>query len=107
LSGRHWQKIALARTFIRAKEADLVILDESTSALGAEAEHRFFQQLKSLRKDKTTIFITHKYVMTATADCIHFMQGGKIVERGTHSELIAYKGEYARRYTLQTQGYTS
>jgi len=107
LSGGQWQKIALARTFIRAKEADLVILDEPTSALDVEAEHQFFQKLKSLRKDKTTIFITHKYVTTATADCIHFMQGGKIVEKGTHSELMANKGEYARRYTLQTQGYTS
>lgn len=106
LSGGQWQKIALARTFMR-KEADLVILDEPTSALDVEAEHRFFQQLKSLRKDKTTIFITHKYVTTATADCIHFMQGGKIVERGTHSELMADKGEYARRYALQTQGYAN
>jgi len=107
LSGGQWQKIALARTFMKGKEADLVILDEPTSALDVEAEHQFFQQLKSLREDKTTIFITHKYVTTATADCIHFMQGGKIVEKGTHSELMANKGEYARRYTLQTQGYTN
>jgi len=106
LSGGQWQKVALARTFMKAKEADLMILDEPTSALDVGAEHQFFQQLKSTRKDKTTIFITHKYVTTATADCIHFMHEGKIVERGTHSELMANKGEYARRYTLQTQGYT-
>ena len=80
--------------------------DEPTSALDVHAEHEFFQQLKTLRKGKTTIFITHKYVTTATADCIHFMKKGKIVERGNHAELMASNGEYARRYTLQTQGYT-
>jgi ATP-binding cassette subfamily B protein len=106
LSGGQWQKIALARTFIKAKDADLIILDEPTSALDAEAEYQFFQQLTKLRKDKTTIFITHKYVTTATADCIHFMKGGRIVERGSHAELMASEGEYARRYRFQTQGYT-
>jgi ATP-binding cassette subfamily B protein len=54
-------KDCAGKAFIRAKEVDLVILDEPTSALDVEAEHQFFQQLKSLRKDKTTIFITHKY----------------------------------------------
>jgi ATP-binding cassette, subfamily B, bacterial len=105
LSGGQWQKIALARVFLRAKDADLMILDEPTSALDVDAECQFFQQLKCLRRGKTTIFITHKYTTTWTADCIHFMQGGRIVERGTHEELLAMKGEYARRYTLQTQGY--
>ena len=106
LSGGQWQKIALARTFLKGEDADLIILDEPTSALDVHAEHQFFQQLKTLRKGKTTIFITHKYVTTATADCIHFMKKGKIVERGNHTELMASNGEYARRYTLQTQGYT-
>jgi ABC-type multidrug transport system fused ATPase/permease subunit len=105
LSGGQWQKIALARTFIKAQDADLIILDEPTSALDAEAEYQFFQQLRTLRKDKTTIFITHKYVTTATADCIHFMKGGRIVERGSHAELMASQGEYAKRYRFQTQGY--
>jgi ATP-binding cassette, subfamily B, bacterial len=106
LSGGQWQKIALARTFLKGHDADLIILDEPTSALDVHAEHEFFQQLKTLRKGKTTIFITHKYVTTATADCIHFMKKGKIVERGNHAELMASNGEYASRYTLQTQGYT-
>jgi len=105
ISGGQWQKIALARTFLTSKEADLIILDEPTSALDVDAEFQFFQQLKKTRRDKTTIFITHKYVTTATADCIHFMARGKIVERGTHAELMAAKGEYARRYNLQTQGF--
>lgn len=105
LSGGQWQRIALARTFMRAKDADLIILDEPTSALDVDAEYQFFQQLKKSRRGKTTIFITHKYVTTATADCIHFMQGGRIVERGTHAELMSGKGEYARRYILQTRGF--
>ena len=91
---------------MRAKEADVFVLDEPTSALDAEAEFQFFQQLNKLRKGKTTIFITHKYVTTTTADCIHFMSGGRIVEKGNHAELMAIQGEYARRYTIQTQGYT-
>lgn len=105
VSGGQWQKIAVARTFMRAKTADLVILDEPTAALDVDAEVQFFQRLRESRKGKTTIFITHKYITTITADCIHFMQGGKITERGNHAQLMADQGEYARRFMLQTQGY--
>ena len=105
LSGGQWQKIALARAFMKAKTADLVILDEPTSALDVDAEVRFFKQLRTSRNGKTTIFITHKYITTTTADCIHFIRGGKIIERGSHAELMANAGEYARLYRMQTQGY--
>jgi ATP-binding cassette, subfamily B, bacterial len=105
LSGGQWQKIGLARAFMRASDADLMVLDEATSALDVKSEHQFFHRLKTLRKDKTTIFITHEYITTASADCIHFMQNGKIVEKGTHAELMENDGEYAKRYMLQTQGH--
>ena len=105
LSGGQWQKIALARAFMRAKTADLLIFDEPTSSLDIPSEMLFFQHLRESRKNKTTIFITHKYVTTPTADVIHFIQDGRIVERGSHSELMASQGEYARRYLAQTQGY--
>ena len=104
LSGGQWQKIGLARAFMK-DDAGLLILDEPTSALDVEAEHEFFKQIRQRRRGKTTIFITHKFNTTKSADCILFIKHGKVWESGSHTELLELDGEYARLYKLQTEGY--
>jgi len=104
LSGGQWQKIGLARTFMR-NAAGLMIFDEPTSALDIEAEHAFFRQIRARRKGKTTIFITHKYNTTKTADCILFVKHGRVLEWGSHEELMKFNGEYARLYRMQSAGF--
>ena len=104
LSGGQWQKIGLARAFMR-DDAGLLILDEPTSALDVEAEHEFFKQIRQRRQGKTTIFITHKFNTTKSADCILFIKHGRVWESGSHTELLKLDGEYARLYKLQTEGY--
>jgi ATP-binding cassette subfamily B protein len=104
LSGGQWQKIALARAFMRL-DAELLVLDEPTSALDVEAEHRLFKMILARRKGKTTIFVTHKLNTTRIADCILFVQDGKVIESGSHDELIAANGEYARLFRIQSTGY--
>jgi ABC-type multidrug transport system fused ATPase/permease subunit len=106
LSGGQWQKIGLARSFMR-DDASLLILDEPTSALDVEAENHFFNQILQRRRGKTTIFITHKFNTTRSADCILFIKEGRVWESGTHEELLKLDGEYARLYKIQSEGYTS
>jgi ABC-type multidrug transport system fused ATPase/permease subunit len=86
-------------------DAGLLILDEPTSALDVEAEHEFFKQIRQRRRGKTTIFITHKFNTTKSADCILFIKNGQVLESGSFSELLEMNGEYARLYRLQTEGY--
>jgi len=104
LSGGQWQKIALARVFMRA-DAEFLVLDEPTSALDIEAEHRLFKLILERRRGKTTIFITHRLNTTRIADCILFLQDGKVLESGSHEELMKLNGEYARLVKIQDSGY--
>jgi ABC-type multidrug transport system fused ATPase/permease subunit len=104
LSGGQWQKIGLARSFMR-DDAGILILDEPTSALDVEAEHSFFKQILLRRKGKTTIFITHKFNTTKSADCIVYIKDGRVWEWGSHEELLRLNGEYARLYRIQGEGY--
>jgi ABC-type multidrug transport system fused ATPase/permease subunit len=103
LSGGQWQKIALARAFMR--EANLLILDEPTAALDAEAEHDLFQRLQKLAKDRTAILISHRFSTVRTADRIAVIQEGRVSELGTHAELLELKGRYAHLFELQARGY--
>jgi ATP-binding cassette subfamily B protein len=104
LSGGQWQKIALARAFMR-EEADILVLDEPTAALDAEAEHAVFERFKMLAKGKTAILISHRFPTVRMADRILVLDAGRIVEEGTHRELLDEKGRYAHMFELQAHGY--
>ena len=103
LSGGQWQKIALARAFMR--ESELLILDEPTAALDAEAEHELFVRLQQLAADRTAILISHRFSTVRQADRIAVLMAGRIEEQGTHGELLARDGRYAQLFRLQAAGY--
>ena len=104
LSGGQWQKIALARAFMR-EEADILVLDEPTAALDAEAEHAVFERFRTLAQGRTTILISHRFPTVRMADRILVLEGGRIVEEGSHTELVALGARYARLFELQARGY--
>jgi ATP-binding cassette subfamily B protein len=104
LSGGQWQKIALSRAFMR-EGADILVLDEPTAALDAEAEHAVFERFKELTKGKTSILISHRFPTVRMADRILVIEHGTVMEEGTHAELIARDGRYARWFALQAAGY--
>ncbi|MEU0551827.1 ABC transporter ATP-binding protein [Micromonospora sp. NPDC005979] len=104
LSGGQWQRVALARGFLRA-DRDLLILDEPSSGLDAEAEHDLNQRLRELRRGRTSLLISHRLNAVRDADAIVVLADGQVVERGDHDRLLAAGGGYARLFTLQAQGY--
>lgn len=103
LSGGQWQKIALARAFLR--EAQLVVLDEPTSAMDARAEAEVFQKFRDLMRDRAALLITHRLSTVKMADCIYVLHQGSIVESGTHEELMALQGTYAHLFQTQARNY--
>ena len=104
LSGGQWQKIALARAFMR-EEADILILDEPTAALDAEAEHAVFQRFRALAAGRTTILISHRFPTVRMADRILVLESGHVIEDGDHASLLAAGARYAHLFNLQAAGY--
>ena len=104
LSGGQWQKVALARAFMR-EEADILVLDEPTAALDAEAEHAVFERFRTLAAGRTTFLISHRFSTVRRADRILVLEHGKILEDGSHPALLAANARYAKLFQLQAQGY--
>ena len=104
LSGGQWQKIALARAFMRSR-ADILVLDEPTAAMDAEAEATIFEHFRRLTTNRIAILISHRFSTVRMADQIIVIQDGRIIERGSHDALMAQDGHYAHLFTLQAQGY--
>ena len=104
LSVGQWQKMALARAFMRQR-ADILILDEPTAAMDAAAEAELFEHFRKLTRDKVTILISHRFSTVRRADRIAVIDGGRITEYGTHETLMAEGGRYATLFTLQAEGY--
>jgi ATP-binding cassette subfamily B protein len=103
LSGGEWQKVALARAFMR--DAQVLILDEPTSALDAQAEHDLFERIRQLTEGKMAVFISHRFSTARKADKILVLHEGRLIEAGTHDELIALGGQYAQLFELQAASY--
>ncbi len=104
LSGGQWQRVALSRAFMR-EEADILVLDEPTAALDAEAEHAIFERFRTLTRGRTAILISHRFPTVRMADRILVVEGGKLMEEGSHAELLERGGIYARLFSLQAEGY--
>ncbi|HSC36209.1 MAG TPA: ATP-binding cassette domain-containing protein, partial [Chitinophagaceae bacterium] len=103
LSGGEWQKIALARAYM--KDAQLLILDEPTAALDARAEYTVFQRFAELTKGKSAVLISHRFSTVRMADRILVLEKGQIIEMGSHEELLRKEGRYAELFHLQAMGY--
>lgn len=103
LSGGEWQKIALARAFMR--DAQILILDEPTAALDAQAEYELFARIRELTQGRTAIFISHRFSTVRLADRILVLENGDLVEQGSHDALLQRNGHYAHLFELQAASY--
>lgn len=104
LSGGQWQRVALARAFMR-ETSDIVILDEPTSAMDPEAEALIFERFREVTQDQMAIVISHRFSTVRMADHIVVLEAGKILEQGSHAELMQQDQTYARLFNLQAEGY--
>ena len=103
LSGGEWQKIALARAYLR--DAQLLVLDEPTAALDAKSELEVFERFAELTEGKMALLISHRFSTVRMADRIVVLEGGRLVEEGTHQQLMALGGRYAGMFEMQAASY--
>lgn len=103
LSGGQWQRIAIARVLFR--DASFIVLDEPTAALDAEAEAQLFETIRELRHGRTVVLISHRFSTVRSADRILVLHEGRLVEQGSHAELVSLDGRYAHMYRLQSSAY--
>ena len=101
ISGGEWQRIALARAFVR--KSPIMVLDEPTSMMDSWSEADWFERFRDLAKGGTSIVITHRFTTAMQADIIFVMDKGKIVESGSHKELVALDGLYAQSWKSQME----
>jgi ATP-binding cassette subfamily B protein len=104
LSGGEWQKIALSRAFMRTG-ADILVLDEPTATMDARAEATIFEHFRSLTGGRMSILISHRFSTVRMANSIVVIQNGRIVEQGSHEQLMAAAGHYFHLFSLQAEGY--
>ncbi len=103
LSGGQWQRLALARLYYR--DGSVLVFDEPTAALDANAEFEVVEGLRAQAKDRITVIISHRFSTVRLADRIVVLEGGVIIEAGSHAELVAQDGTYAALFNLQARGY--
>ncbi len=103
LSIGQWQKVALARAFLR--EAQIMVLDEPTSSMDVKTEHSVFQNFRRLAANRTALLISHRFSTVRMADCIYVLKDGRIIEGGTHEELMRRGGTYADLFETQARNY--
>jgi ATP-binding cassette subfamily B protein len=103
LSGGEWQKIALARAYLR--DAQLLVLDEPTAALDARSEYDVFQRFAELTEGKMSLLISHRFSTVRMAERIVVLERGRIVEQGSHDQLMALNRRYAGMFELQASSY--
>lgn len=104
LSGGQWQKIALSRAFMRSR-ADILVLDEPTAAMDAAAEATIYEHFRALTRGRIAILISHRFSTVRMADQIVVLQDGRIIEHGSHDDLMRLSGHYAHLFSLQAKGY--